>query len=459
MGLSIASTQLIMSSTSIIPAGLALVITASISLAAPASDTYVNYDGVLDPAHSPADTTASMWAWSMVFAVVSLKAMISICVRRNKKPQRTSSTGTVADNQSFGFGDDAEIDTIDCEHDNTKAPPQPKVITYKRKRKQFERIIFHAYDLFLEIANETSDIIFTIFTLYNANRTLFYASVAFLGASALCRLGIAFRPLLQPKVTIVKKKYLQYCFGVVVNILDPIAGQQIINDTIDETGDEQMGAFEIKDQEWMGEQSITIPKIDLKEREDAQSMFRIGLVMIFLEDIPELIIDILFVLQAKDDNADDDQSLFVISVAFTVLHLIRVLFEVAFEMKYSQYIPEPLVIFKEEDATKLETAAERIDTKDSARFSINTLVAVQLSEKKETISKLWTYTLQYSKTLTTLDLRFNDLGDVLVAPIVKALTAGSLATTLKKLLCVNMLIVMNTTMYFAIGTLLVTFFL
>lgn len=128
-------------------------------------------------------------------------------------------------------------------------------------------------------------------------------------------------------------------------------------------------------------------------------------------------------------------------------------------MKYSQYIPEPVLIFKEEDATKLEKAVERIDTKDSARFSINTLVAVQLSEKKETISKLWTYTLQYSKTLTTLDLRFNKLGDVLVAPIVKALTAGSLATTLKKLLCVNMLIVMNTTMYFAIGTLLVTFFL
>lgn len=84
------------------------------------------------------------------------------------------------------------------------------------------------------------------------------------------------------------------------------------------------------------------------EYDDAKKRRTITITMLLLEDVPELIIDLLFIYSYGQGIGD--VTLFVVSLVLTALHMVRVCADLLFQYKNISRIPRILILKSEEDA-------------------------------------------------------------------------------------------------------------
>ena len=266
--------------------------------------------------------------------------------------------------------------------------------------------------------------------------------MAFLVASLCLRLGLALWPLVRPRFNsaapkISRAKALPFCWGVVVCLVEPLSGIDIIEETFQRFDSEAAIAAQIKKEGLITESAddhkdevkiqIAEGKARVAELRQAQhaSVYaaaetrkRISLVMLFLEDIPELLIDVLFIVRLG--GSVDNVALFALTTALTGLHMLRVGSELVFQFVNMKHIPQALHIRSQDELDRAyDTRAE------NAHAFAYVKVAADLAKKtSDRVTDLVTYWMQHSKTLGEVDLDGCRLGDKAGVKIFGAMKSG-----------------------------------
>ena len=137
-----------------------------------------------------------------------------------------------------------------------------------------------------------------------------------------------------------------YAKGVLVTLVDPLNGVRRINQCLNQEGREHTCYAEE-----MTRRAISLQK----------ALLFVAIAQFFMEDFPELIIDLLY-LQRKgwDLTATGGVELFIVTLALTALSMARAMSEIRFTYKNLRRIPRVA------NADKLDKALEKIASSGSA---------------------------------------------------------------------------------------------
>lgn len=208
----------------------------------------------------------------------------------------------------------------------------PAFVDYKREKLRLERYLFLAADAAFEISNEATNIFFAVDELMKEDHLLFLISMGFLGVTLLLRLVIALLPLREVIAGTVKVKpaggRLWFATGVLCSLVEPLSGNQL---TMHALNDKAKGS--------MGKVDSDAAAESKKLRSESKTMLRNCLAMLVVEDIPEFIIQVVYLF--RTGGRVQNVPLFVITVPLTVFHLIRICVTIWFELKYAPHIPDP----------------------------------------------------------------------------------------------------------------------
>ena len=267
--------------------------------------------------------------------------------------------------------------------------------------------------------------------------------MAFLVASLCLRLGLALWPLVRPRFNsaapkISRAKALHFCWGVVVCLVEPLSGIDIIEETFQRFDSEAAIAAQIRKEGLITESEYSTRDADkikkgkarvaeLRQAQHAsvyaaaETRKRISLVMLFLEDIPELLIDVLFIVRLG--GSVDNVALFALTTALTGLHMLRVGSELVFQFVNMKHIPQALHIRSQDELDcAYDTRAE------NAHAFAYVKVAADLAKKsKGRVTDLVIYWMQHSQTLGEVDLDGCVLGDEAGVKIFGAMKSGGSA--------------------------------
>jgi hypothetical protein len=261
----------------------------------------------------------------------------------------------------FGLGNGAEIDVQERAAGAASAPTAPEGEIehrdYDEWHQRLSNIVLSVFDVSTEVANEASDLAFTFAGLQGAAPDLFYASLTVLAASMLIRLAIALQPLFVPSANfsgnppIDSTKRWTYWWGVLVSLIEPLSGAEIIHGS--------RKSFDT-DEQIEAQVDLEMPNHDDSERSDravelrrvkynatfaqAVTRLRVTVVMLALEDVPELIIDLVFLFRVG--GTVNDSTLFALTLSLTLLHMLRTRVELVFQLAFFKHIPLPLKIDK-----------------------------------------------------------------------------------------------------------------
>eukprot|EP00039_Didymoeca_costata_P002572 m.61166 g.61166 ORF g.61166 m.61166 type:complete len:543 (-) comp11381_c0_seq2:210-1838(-) len=274
------------------------------------------------------------------------------------------------------------------------------------------------FDGVLEICNEASDLYFSFDELRNSDQILFFASLGFLGLSLVVRFVVAIRPLLLGLINTGfeldektnessydrRKDYrVLYFFGVLWSLIEPHTGQHIINTTLRETGESKYSADKNK-----------YATNANKMKADAESMMYIGLALVLVEDVPEITIDIIYILRSGGNIGN--VALFAFTLLFSILHLLRELSQFMFEMKHKKYIPRGRVVQTLQDLDDFSKRRHEI-VHDYCSLEITKITDIAAEAPKQDTAELAAYLMKQSKTLKFFSLHQTELGDKHISEI------------------------------------------
>eukprot|EP00037_Helgoeca_nana_P028584 m.336835 g.336835 ORF g.336835 m.336835 type:complete len:280 (+) comp27788_c1_seq1:289-1128(+) len=171
----------------------------------------------------------------------------------------------------FGF-DDVDVESGDTSHTTTPPGPRSTVggaaptadrpdgeiehFDYDEAHQKLNNTVLAVFDVATELANEATDIAFTFTVLQSEAPDLFYASIAVLAMSMLIRLAIALRPWFVPQEKfegappIDPAKRRTYWWGVLVSLVEPLSGTEIIHGARKSFDTEEQIAAQVKLEGW-----------------------------------------------------------------------------------------------------------------------------------------------------------------------------------------------------------------
>jgi hypothetical protein len=175
-----------------------------------------------------------------------------------------------------------------------------------------------ADDVFTSLVNQVSDVVFATTVMRQIPQThhLFVASMVCLGANAVVRLGIGLAAACAVQV----QSFGRLVLGLLWVMIEPVSGGAIIQSSL------IPGTLVDDDVDWDWEDLLGFELMITKVKSRMRLDFSMGL----LEDIPELAIDVAFVVVVFTKDVDDedtmdgaDISLFVLSAILSIYHVVK----------------------------------------------------------------------------------------------------------------------------------------
>ena len=206
------------------------------------------------------------------------------------------------------------------------------------EEQKYEQGVLLALTAVIETASEGTDIWFTLTTLKNLTDPLLYtASISVLWLQAVLRFLLAMSPLVLfrgPKGKIFDRgsNPWQYLRGVVVTMVSPNNGVKIINEAMNLHPDD--GTFRSNEKH----AKDTVARIYQLQ----VALFAIGLVQVLAEDIPEALIDVLYLAQTDFQFAPGELETFATTAALTLISVIRGVHASWFAWKNIKRVPRVL---------------------------------------------------------------------------------------------------------------------
>jgi hypothetical protein len=202
-------------------------------------------------------------------------------------------------------------DKLERSEDTVPAGVMPMRVLKQRAERRRARI----WATGLELFNEAGDILL-LPQLFAKARRLFWASLACLVGSVFLRLFNALRLWKRVK----KGKVLKFVVGVLVNLVEPNSGMEIIKTTLEDREDGS--------QEWDAKQNRMVTS----DKDPVAVMSHVDydagkteanniLVMLFGEDIPESVISVIYAIELSMVESFELDVVFALSAAGTILHL------------------------------------------------------------------------------------------------------------------------------------------
>ena len=308
---------------------------------------------------------------------------------------------------------------------NIEAAKPPAFINYETEKRGMEMLLFRMDDAIFEIGNEGTDLYFAFDELQSEDPLLFYVSMGFLGLSLLLRLTIALGLLWKVRAGKLKFKPNRWTWtwcaaGVLLSLIEPMSGTQLIAYAI---GDSDAGA-------WDNATSDAAAKAK-KLRSESETMLRNAWTMVLFEDVPELIIQLVYLY--RTGGQIKNVPLFVIDIFFTVLHLLRLGTEVQFERKFAKHIPNPdspdatVKVGKSDTAGVTQLAKQQFDR-------CHQICSVELRDFSGAASKqvgqFAAFMVKYSKSLGYVNLSHSEVGDGFGVEVAKGLARNTTLTFL-----------------------------
>ena len=287
---------------------------------------------------------------------------------------------------------------------DVEAAKPPVFIDYQKEKLGMEMFLFRMDDAVFEISNEGTDVYFAFGELQSEDPLLFYVSMGFLGLSLLLRLMIALGPLRKVwggKLKFKPGRRIWYALGVLLSLIEPMSGTQLIGYAL---GDTDAGSW--------GNVTSDAAAEAKKLRSESVTMLRNSWAMVLVEDIPELVIQLLYLY--RSGGQIKNVPLFVIDIFFTVLHLIRVGTEIWFERKYAKHIPNPdapdaKVEIKSSDTAELTELVTQMSTR------CHRICSVKLQgfsgEASKQVGRFAAFMVKSSKSLGWMDITASKIGD------------------------------------------------
>lgn len=123
-------------------------------------------------------------------------------------------------------------------------PDAPDPFDYTREHEKFNLKVLQFFDVSIELANESSDVVFTFLVLKEEASELFWASCSFLLLSLIVRLYLGLQARFEPEKgfktpVIDRKNMVQYWGGVLLSLVEPMSGLEVIHDTRLDMSDEK----------------------------------------------------------------------------------------------------------------------------------------------------------------------------------------------------------------------------
>lgn len=120
----------------------------------------------------------------------------------------------------------------------------PDPYDYSKEYDKFNLKVLQFFDVCIELANESSDVAFTVLVLKEEAPELFWASCSILLLSLIVRLYLGLQARREPKIgfktpPIDPNMRVQYWVGVLLSLVEPMSGLQIIHDTRLDMSDEE----------------------------------------------------------------------------------------------------------------------------------------------------------------------------------------------------------------------------
>jgi hypothetical protein len=206
------------------------------------------------------------------------------------------------------------------------------------EEQKYEQGVLSALTAVIETASEGTDIWFTLTTLKNLTDPLLYtASISVLTLQAVLRFFLAMSPLVlfrgpRGKIFDQGSNPWQYLKGVVVTMVSPNNGVKIINEAMNLYPDD--GTY--KSNEYHAKDMVArIYQLQV-------ALFAIGLVQVLAEDIPEALIDVLYLAQTDFQFASGELETFVTTATLTLISVIRGVHASWFAWKNIERVPRVL---------------------------------------------------------------------------------------------------------------------
>ena len=137
------------------------------------------------------------------------------------------------------------------------------------------------FDSSLEISNKLGDILFLIFALRD-HKVLFWMSLAALGLALLLRILIGLKSW--PRVGHDEKKKWTYASGMLVTVVEPLAGSRMISDSFKDTDAIQSNSrWDATQRKFVRERDPYATRAHNK-LEKAKALMQLSFVMVVVED-------------------------------------------------------------------------------------------------------------------------------------------------------------------------------
>eukprot|EP00937_MAST-01D_sp_MAST-1D-sp2_P007953 g7953.t1 len=179
----------------------------------------------------------------------------------------------------------------------------------------------HMWDGMLEVINETSDIIFLVFSLRApGTMDLFWASFGAMMLTLVARLiicGSVWRKVDPEKVW-------RFVWGVSWSLIEPLSGGRLLKTSFREAGTTGGQVWSVAAQKFVAEDRDPRVVRAINNLAAARTDLRNSLVLVGVEDVPELVIEIVYLLRTGQQTLN---TLFVVTAIGTTLHIARQLYE------------------------------------------------------------------------------------------------------------------------------------
>jgi len=291
--------------------------------------------------------------------------------------------------QAFGFESEETTKKETVEEEAAERAAHEHLI-YKDNKESFHVQACRVYDFILEVGNEAGDVVFTFQTLRNdtSNQLLYWLSIGFLVLSLIGRLTFAVL-WYRGKVDWERRRWF-YGWGVLLSLFEPMTGQLVIEMSLKDKGDMKT--------EWGRTSGVSDGQVSADNaRATIKSSMSIAVVMLLLEDVPELIIDVVYAI--RTEGGIGDVGLFAFTMIFTLFHICRVLAELWFEYKSLKEIPGALAVTSASDFEKLT----KTKWKSVNQYCDIALAYVAKHTSQDSLLTFIKFLLHESKTLSYLE--------------------------------------------------------
>jgi len=186
---------------------------------------------------------------------------------------------------------------------------------------------------------------------------------------------------------------------VIVSLIEPMMGTTFINKSLNDKG----GGYYDSETE-------TSSKFK-RQREESRGLMYNSVGMIVLEDIPELIIELAYLIRSGGNI--ENVPLFVITLLLSLWHFFRVVSEIWFEIKQREHIPDPND--PKSNITIVDGHINEIEEHWKERYEIcHEICDLNLAkfDNEELMNNFATFMVKHSRSLGKLDLENNKIVNI-----------------------------------------------